>query len=85
MSWDKVSPTITGGCTVLSKGRFGHPEENRTLSVREAARLQTFPDNFIFNTNFIDRVCQIIGNALPCKFAYHMSKACLDSLKMLKE
>lgn len=81
MSWDKVSPTITGGCTVLSKGRFGHPEQDRTLSVREAARLQTFPDNFIFKTDYIEHACQIIGNALPCKFAYHMSKACLSELK----
>ncbi|MFJ5415354.1 DNA cytosine methyltransferase [Pectobacterium carotovorum] len=82
MDWEKVSPTITGGCTVLSKGRFGHPEENRTLSVREAARLQTFPDNFKIDTDFIDHACQIIGNALPCKFAYIMSNACAESLSI---
>lgn len=81
MSWDKVSPTITGGCTVLSKGRFGHPEQNRTLSVREAARLQTFPDSYIFNTDYIEHACQIIGNALPCRFAYYMSKTCMKALK----
>ncbi|NGX90034.1 DNA cytosine methyltransferase [Rahnella sp. Lac-M11] len=80
MCWDKVSPTITGGCTVLSKGRFGHPVEDRTISVREAARLQTFPDTFLFETNYIDHACQIIGNALPCKFAFAMSKACSDAL-----
>ncbi|QSD33396.1 DNA cytosine methyltransferase [Pectobacterium brasiliense] len=43
---------------------FSHLEENRTLSVRDVARLQTFPNNFI------DRACQIIGNALPSKFVY---------------
>lgn len=80
MSWDEPSPTITGGCTVLSKGRFGHPSELRTISVREAARLQTFPDNFDFATEFVDRVCQIIGNALPCEFARIMSKACYEEL-----
>lgn len=85
MVWDDVSPTITGGCTVLSKGRFGHPSENRTLSVREAARLQTFPDDFIFATDMIDHVCQIIGNALPCDFAYVMSKACYNALNENKQ
>ncbi|MBV7434390.1 DNA cytosine methyltransferase [Cardiobacteriaceae bacterium TAE3-ERU3] len=69
MDWVQPSPTITGGCTVLSKGRFGHPTENRTISVREAARLQTFPDNYKFDSNFIDAVCQMIGNALPVEFA----------------
>jgi DNA (cytosine-5)-methyltransferase 1 len=76
MDWAAPSPTITGGCTVLSKGRFGHPSELRTISVREAARLQTFPDSFTFASDYIDHVCQIIGNALPCKFAKIMSEAC---------
>ena len=80
MSWDSASPTITGGCTTLSKGRFGHPSELRTISVREAARLQTFPDNFEFATEFVDNACQIIGNALPCEFARKMSKACYNAL-----
>ncbi len=80
MSWDSPSPTITGGCTVLSKGRFGHPSELRTISVREAARLQTFPDSFEFATDFIDHACKIIGNALPCEFARIMSRACYEKL-----
>lgn len=80
MSWDTPSPTITGGCTVLSKGRFGHPSELRTISVREAARLQTFPDTFEFATDSVDRVCQIIGNALPCEFARIMSEACSNAI-----
>ena len=80
MSWNDVSPTITGGCTVLSKGRFGHPSELRTISVREAARLQTFPDTYKFATDLIDHACQIIGNALPCTFAQVMGEACYNSL-----
>lgn len=80
MCWDSPSPTITGGCTVLSKGRFGHPTEARTISVREAARLQTFPDTFEFATDSVDRVCQIIGNALPCEFARIMSEACSKAI-----
>ena len=81
MSFESVSPTITGGCTVLSKGRFGHPVADRTISVREAARLQTFPDSFSFESDYIDHVCQIIGNALPCEFARVMSNACRESIQ----
>lgn len=69
MSWDQPSVTITAGFTTFSKGRFGHPEEDRTISVREAALLQTFPPDYFFDTQFMDHVCDIIGNALPCDFA----------------
>jgi DNA (cytosine-5)-methyltransferase 1 len=82
MSWDQVPPTITGGCTTPSKGRFGHPDENRTISVREAASIQTFPVNYIFDTPFMDRACNMIGNALPCDFAEVLSKACANSLRI---
>ena len=81
MSWDKPSPTITGGCTTLSKGRFGHPSALRTISVREAAALQSFPDDYIFDTEFIDRACIMIGNALPPKFAKIMADVCVINLK----
>jgi hypothetical protein len=69
MSWDDPSPTITAGCTTLSKGRFGHPEQLRTTSLREAALLQTFPDDYHFETDVFERACEIVGNALPCDFA----------------
>jgi len=81
LKWDEPSATITAGCTTLSKGRFGHPEENRTLSLREAALLQTFPSDYKFETARIDKICEIIGNALPCDFAAaiasHVSNAIL--------
>ncbi|MEG8242933.1 DNA cytosine methyltransferase [Acinetobacter baumannii] len=50
MSWDKVAPTLTTRCYSYSNGRFGHPDikQNRAISIREAASLQTFPENFIF-------------------------------------
>jgi DNA (cytosine-5)-methyltransferase 1 len=69
MSWEQLPVTITGGCTTLSKGRFGHPTELRTISVREAARIQTFPDDYIFDCEYMEYVCAMIGNALPCDFA----------------
>ena len=47
MDANKPSPTMTGGCLCYSKGRYGHYEQNRAISIREAARLQTFPDDFV--------------------------------------
>ena len=76
MTWDAVAPTITGGCTTLSKGRFGHPEEDRTISVREAALLQTFPLDYKIATPYMEYACNIIGNALPCVFAEAVARQC---------
>lgn len=76
LSWDKPSATVTSGCTTLSKGRFGHPDKQRTISVREAATIQTFPDEYIIDTDYMDRACSIVGNALPCRFAEIMAEAC---------
>ena len=81
MSWNEPSPTITGGCTTISKGRFGHPEELRTISVREAALLQTFPPGYDIATNYIDKACNVIGNALPCDFAQVLSQMCVNTIK----
>jgi DNA (cytosine-5)-methyltransferase 1 len=69
MSWDNVSPTITGGCFNPSKGRFLHPCENRTITLREAALLQTFGFNFKVPSIFSkSAVAQMIGNAIPPEF-----------------
>jgi len=76
MEWDQPSPTITGGCTTFSKGRFGHPTQDRTISVREAALLQTFPESYRFDTPYMEHVCNVIGNALPCDFAETISRQC---------
>jgi len=81
MSWEKPSPTITGGCTTPAKGRFGHPDRRRTtISVREAALLQTFPARFDFVTDSIDAACEIIGNAVPPVFAEVLGKQLARSL-----
>ena len=73
MKWSQLPVTITGGCCTLSKGRFGHPSQLRTISVREAARIQTFPDDYVFDTPYMEYVCDMIGNALPCDFAAILS------------
>jgi len=69
MSWGSVSPTITGGCTNPSKGRFLHPSQNRAITMREAALLQSFPPNYKFSLKRgKDAVSLMIGNALPPEF-----------------
>jgi DNA (cytosine-5)-methyltransferase 1 len=64
LSWDKPSGTITGGCTQPSKGRFIHPEADRGLTLREAARLQGFEDSHLFAGTKQECALQI-GNVVP--------------------
>lgn len=85
MMWDQLPVTITGGCTTLSKGRFGHPSEIRTISVREAARIQTFPDDYVFDTPYMEYACGMIGNALPCDFAEILAAAVARQLPVRKQ
>jgi DNA (cytosine-5)-methyltransferase 1 len=66
MWWDKPAPTITTRCTNPSSGRFIHPEQNRGITVREAARIQTFPDDFEFPSTKSDAT-RLVGNAVPPK------------------
>lgn len=81
MRWDEASVTITSGCTTFSKGRFGHPDEDRTISALEAALIQTFPRDYVFDTPYMEYVCNIIGNALPCDFAEVVARQCLDAFR----
>jgi len=69
MSWDKPSPTITTRFHSLSNGRFGHPEENRAISIREGATLQTFPPEYRFVAPNLSSVARQIGNAVPPEMA----------------
>lgn len=69
MRWDDVSPTITSGCVNPSKGRYLHPIENRSITLREAALLQTFPPNYYFSLRRGKfPAAAMIGNALPPAF-----------------
>ena len=84
MAWDDVSPTITGGCCNPSKGRFLHPTKNRTITLREAALLQTFPPNYFFS---LERgkfpAAQMIGNALPPEFIRRHAQRIRETLVKL--
>lgn len=80
MAWDAPSPTITGGCFNPSKGRFLHPKENRAITLREAAILQSFPRRYRFPVSASkEAIALMIGNALPpafiCRHANQISKA----------
>jgi DNA (cytosine-5)-methyltransferase 1 len=69
LSWGAVAPTITGGCFNPSKGRFLHPQENRAITMREAALLQGFPRGYTFPIgNRKVALARMIGNALPPPF-----------------
>ena len=65
MAWDRPAPTITTRFISLSNGRFGHPEENRAISLREGACLQTFPRTFEFHGASLNAIARQIGNAVP--------------------
>lgn len=66
MAWDSVAPTLTTGCTDITRGRFAHPEQNRPITLREAARLQTFADTYKFEGT-PTQIARQIGNAVPVK------------------
>jgi DNA (cytosine-5-)-methyltransferase len=71
MTWDKPAPTMTTLCTGLGNGRFGHPIQNRAISIREAALFQTFPLAYKFFKDeqeiSMTKASRYIGNAVPPK------------------
>lgn len=82
MHWDQPAPTITSGCTNITRGRFIHPAEDRGISLYEAALLQSFPSNYIFSGNFSEKSLQI-GNAVPVKLAETIGLHIIDYLNLL--
>ncbi len=68
MWWDKPAPTMTCRCTTPACGRFIHPSQNRGISLREAMRIQTIPDNFQMGGNR-QRAEEMIGDAVPVHLA----------------
>ncbi|RQV97092.1 DNA cytosine methyltransferase [bacterium] len=81
MAWDEAAPTITGGCVNPSKGRFLHPEEDRCITLREAALLQTFPKRYRFSLRRGKfPAAEMIGNALPPEFVRRQALAVLKHL-----
>lgn len=84
MQWDDVAPTLTTQFYNYGTGRYGHPEQNRAISLREGSILQSFPKNYIFveNDNFkFTEVARHIGNAVPPKLAEYIGKTIINHLK----
>jgi DNA (cytosine-5)-methyltransferase 1 len=81
MHWDEVSPTITSGFVNPSKGRFLHPEQDRCVTPREAALLQTFPPDYEFPMKRGKYpVATMIGNAFPPELARRHALAIVEAL-----
>ena len=77
MRWDEVAPTLTSKCFSLSNGRFGHPEQDRAISLREAASIQSFADDYQFFGN-TQEIGKQIGNAVPVLLAQNIGEYILE-------
>ncbi|WP_172196692.1 DNA cytosine methyltransferase [Saccharibacillus qingshengii] len=83
LRWDGQAPTITGGFDSFTRGRYAHPLQDRALTPREAARLQGFPDDFVFFGNRHE-VRHQIGNAVPPLLAEALGKEIIKTLEAEK-
>lgn len=85
MDWDSPAPTMTTQCNGLGNGRFGHPDQNRAISLREASLLQTFPDNYKFvedGSGIIKKyIARHIGNAVPVQLGKVIAKSIKKHIK----
>ena len=88
MEWDKPAPTVTTQCFGFGNGRFGHPEQDRAISLREAAILQSFPPNYAFIPEggevHLKVLGRLIGNAVPVKLAAAIANSVNRHLKEVK-
>lgn len=84
MEWDRPSPTITTQFYGFGNGRFGHPEQDRALSLREGAILQSFPKKYSFvepgsHCSF-KSIGRMIGNAVPVKLGKVIGRTIIHHL-----
>ena len=73
MCWDSPAPALTSRCNSISNGRYGHPDQDRAISLREAAAIQSFPDGYEFFGGSTD-IAKQIGNAVPVRLAKQLGK-----------
>ena len=81
---DQPSAALTTRCISLSNGRFGHPTQNRAISVREAACIQTFPMDFVFHGN-LNSMARQVGNAVPIAMARVLGDQIIRHFKSYKK
>ena len=79
MFWDKPGPTITTKFYSITNGRFAHPDEDRAISLREGATLQTFDLSYEFFSKSVASAARIIGNAVPPRLARKIASTILNS------
>lgn len=88
MVWEEPAPTMTTLCTGIGNGRFGHPEQNRAISAREAALFQTFPMTYRFFPNeqevSLSKASRYIGNAVPPKLGMVIAESIKQHIKTHK-
>jgi DNA (cytosine-5)-methyltransferase 1 len=80
MYWKKPASTITTKFFNISNGRFAHPDEDRAISLREGATLQTFPKDYVFKTVSIAATAKLIGNAVPPEYAKRIGLTIINGL-----
>jgi DNA (cytosine-5)-methyltransferase 1 len=89
MQWDAVAPTITTQFFGFGNGRFGHPEQDRAISIREGALLQSFPKHYRFHPTdtkmSVQRLGRLIGNAVPVKLGEAIGRAIKKHVKQKVE
>lgn len=89
MRWDEPASTMTTQCCGLGNGRFGHPEQDRAISLREAALFQSFPSNYQFfpagTTPSLDTVERHIGNAVPVRLGEVVGISISRHLELYRE
>lgn len=81
MRWNGIGPTITTQFTNYGSGRFGHPEQDRAISLREGALLQTFPEDYDFGNLPQSTIARHIGNAVPPQLGYVLGTAIKRHIK----
>jgi DNA (cytosine-5)-methyltransferase 1 len=74
MWWDRPAPTLTSGCTNVTRGRFAHPDQDRAITLREAMLLQTFPRDTVLRGGVEEMALQV-GNAIPPLLARRIGEA----------
>jgi DNA (cytosine-5)-methyltransferase 1 len=83
MAWNAPSPTLTCRCLHVYCGRFVHPEQDRGLSLREAAAIQSFPGDFVFYGQSDAHIAKQIGNAVPVELAKRVGQAVVAASKTI--
>jgi DNA (cytosine-5)-methyltransferase 1 len=85
MAWDYQARTITKSCNYVGSGCFGHPVEDRGITMREAARLQSFEDDFRFYSDSEHQVAHMVGGAVPPLLAKAIAQSIIAFLDKAEE